>query len=655
MINSIVKTIRGLIRVDFISSLKSSDRLKVEVTYTNNDEIYKAKVTSADTVPNYLESKILGTTNKITVTKENAGANEDLKIGIGTDVFDKSTNTTDNITEGSTKLFFTDERAQDAVGNALIDSGSIDFTYNDALNSISAVVLPAGVNHNALSGYVANQHIDHSAVSTLAGSGLVGGGDLTGTRTISMPPIGTSGTYGSASSVPVLSTDAQGRVTSVTNTPILITESQVTNLTTDLTNRALTATQVIAGSGLTGGGALSGNVTLNMPAVGTSGTYGSGTQIPVFTTDAQGRVASVTNTALSVSAIDHNSLANLTNGDPHTQYAYLAGRSTGQVLNGGVAANATLTLNSTSNGTKGKIFFGASSVYDDSNQWLGINTTTPRAPLHVVGMSTNQIRGVTNFHYSTDTQSSKACFGKARGTPTSPSAVNTSDVLANYTFFGYGTTDFIQGAAIRGLAQQTFSDSAAGTNIEIQTAATGATGMQTVATFQSDKQVVFANNVRLGTTIDSTNGNVQYATTNTEFLGRENGTWKNLTITPTIISASGSVTTTSATYAVITSMTTTPVAGTYLVIFTGSHNIGTDTNGDFSIFVNAVQDTTAQCNVAIDAAGVLGAAASQGDSVTLITTATVNGSQAINVRFRENGGGTLGITTRKLIIIPISR
>jgi len=42
------------------------------------------------------------------------------------------------------------EAAQDAVGAALVDSSSIDFTYTDASNQISAVVLPAGVNHSVL-------------------------------------------------------------------------------------------------------------------------------------------------------------------------------------------------------------------------------------------------------------------------------------------------------------------------------------------------------------------------------------------------------------------------------------------------------------------------------------------------------------------------
>lgn len=53
--------------------------------------------------------------------------------------------------------------------------------------------------------------------------------------------------------------------------------------------------------------------------------------------------------------VSHNSLANLTTGDAHTQYALLAGRSGGQTISGGTAASNNLTLDSTTNGTKGSV------------------------------------------------------------------------------------------------------------------------------------------------------------------------------------------------------------------------------------------------------------------------------------------------------------
>lgn len=49
-----------------------------------------------------------------------------------------------------------------------------------------------------------------------AGAGLSGGGDLTTPRTISMPNVGTAGTYGGATKTLTVSVDAQGRITSIT-------------------------------------------------------------------------------------------------------------------------------------------------------------------------------------------------------------------------------------------------------------------------------------------------------------------------------------------------------------------------------------------------------------------------------------------------------
>lgn len=101
---------------------------------------------------------------------------------------------TSDISEG-TNLYFTDERAQDAVGTILTDSSSIDFTYNDVGNAITADVLPGGVDHDQLLNFVANEHIDHSAVSIATAantSGLTGGGDITATRNLSVDINGTT-------------------------------------------------------------------------------------------------------------------------------------------------------------------------------------------------------------------------------------------------------------------------------------------------------------------------------------------------------------------------------------------------------------------------------------------------------------------------------
>lgn len=80
--------------------------------------------------------------------------------------------------------------------------------------------------------------------------------------------------------------------------------------------------------------------------------------------------------------LDHGlALLGLTDDD-HTQYALLAGRATGQHLNGGTAASENIFLSSTAHATKGKLFIG-SSAYDEANNRLGIGTSAPLTMLHV--------------------------------------------------------------------------------------------------------------------------------------------------------------------------------------------------------------------------------------------------------------------------------
>ena len=66
-----------------------------------------------------------------------------------------------------------------------------------------------------------------------AGTGLT-----LSSNTFSITNVGTAGTYGSASSVPVFVTNAQGQVTSVTNTSIAISNTQVSGLGTMSTQNA---------------------------------------------------------------------------------------------------------------------------------------------------------------------------------------------------------------------------------------------------------------------------------------------------------------------------------------------------------------------------------------------------------------------------------
>jgi hypothetical protein len=117
-------------------------------------------------------------------------------------------------------------------------------------------------------------------------------GSGTGTFAATLSNTGVlANTYGSSTQVPVFTVDAKGRITSVTNTNITSGSGTVTSVaatgTTDIT---------VGGSPIT----TSGTLTFALSDTGVAAnTYGSATQVPVFTVDAKGRITSVTNTNIT--------------------------------------------------------------------------------------------------------------------------------------------------------------------------------------------------------------------------------------------------------------------------------------------------------------------------------------------------------------------
>jgi trimeric autotransporter adhesin len=126
----------------------------------------------------------------------------------------------------------------------------------------------------------------------------------------------TAASYGAAGSVATFTVDAQGRLTAASDTTIDITASQVNDF-----NSAIDS-HLSGGTGIT---YTTGSIDLDDTAV-TAGTYGSATNIPQFTVDAQGRITAASNIAVA------------------TNFTIAGNSGNADVVNGG----ETLTINGAS-------------------------------------------------------------------------------------------------------------------------------------------------------------------------------------------------------------------------------------------------------------------------------------------------------------------
>ena len=223
----------------------------------------------------------------------------------------------------------------------------IGLTYNNATNTldIDSAELYSYFKHDNFSDFVANEHIDHTSVSIIAGKGLSGGGTIAANRTIDIDSAnvrgmlsgGTgitytsgsgaisitntgadSGTYGTSSQGVRLTVNSQGQIDSIGHVAI----AGVTGITYDSSSGLITVS--------TGAGGFSDSINLN---AFTTANLSENTNL--YYTDARARAAVSGNKGLS-----YNSSTGVFDVDSANIRGMLSG-GTGITYNSGSGAIST--------------------------------------------------------------------------------------------------------------------------------------------------------------------------------------------------------------------------------------------------------------------------------------------------------------------------
>jgi hypothetical protein len=141
--------------------------------------------------------------------------------------------------------------------------------------------------------------LDSETLTIAGGTGLSTAGSGN-TLTVSLDNTAvTAGDYGTTTAIPVLSIDAQGRITAASTASISTSFTLAGDSGSETVNGGDTLT-VAGGTGITSAVSATDTVTLDLDDTAvTAGDYGSATEIPTFTVDAQGRLTAAGTAAIS--------------------------------------------------------------------------------------------------------------------------------------------------------------------------------------------------------------------------------------------------------------------------------------------------------------------------------------------------------------------
>lgn len=316
--------------------------------------------------------------------------------------------TTDDVNEAS-NLYYTTARVDSAI-DVRVDSDFIQplaraaivegtgITYDSANGIVSTN--DAEIDHDALSNFVANEHIDHSTVNIASGDGLAGGGDITATRTLA---VGAGvGIRVNPDDIDIDSSELAAyysKAINHDNTFGFVANEHINHANVNIN----------AGKGLTGGGDITTSRTIDIDSANVRGMFSGGTGITYnngtgeFTTTDGEIVHDNLSGFVANEHIDHSTVT-ITAGDGLTGGGNITSSRTLNVVGGdGITANSNeieVTVDGSTIELSAVDGSGAVRVKDGgiTNAKLEFDSSTIGTTSIVLGGSTTTLAGLTQVN-----------------------------------------------------------------------------------------------------------------------------------------------------------------------------------------------------------------------------------------------------------------